>query len=679
MEPLLAALPDEDQDVRAAVAGALGRLGGSRAVDPLMAALEDGYAAVREAAAGALSRIGRPAVAPLIGALKDPDGALRKGASEALVGMGAPAIEPLVRALDDAQLRVIAGTILGRIGDRSAVEPLIALLNEASDPVRKAAADTLDLLGWSPEHDEVGAAYWAAKGRWDRCVEVGAPAADVLIGALRHHDSVVRQLAARGLGEIGDARAVEPLIGALKGREDLRAAAAEALGQIDDARAVEPLVDSLKDAGSSVRAAAARALGRLGEPRAVDRLIGCLKDHESIVRQAAAGALGQIGDTRAVEPLAAALKGREDSRIAAAVALGEIGGIGAVEPLIGALIDLKTCVPAAEALARIGALAVLPLVATLSDPSEVVRKAAVRALLVQIGAPALMPLIAALADRNGAMREAAADSLDRLAWTPDAGEAGAAYWAVRGRWERCVQIGAVAIAPLVAVVRTWDQPELRVSAAWALGIIGHGGAVEPLCAALKDKDGDVREAAAHALGVIGDARAVEPLIAAMKDRTVVVRRAAAGALERMDDPRAVGALEAAHPKVAARAPADAAPASPPVESTSAPVESTSAPAVSGPAPVESTSAPAVSGPVPGSAFASVPVLRPAPPVWAPTHLVPPVGMAAWDAPDPSRPPLWQLAGQLELVVEATAGAWVRVRAVNGWWGWVDGRLLVYRP
>ncbi|MGD0249119.1 MAG: hypothetical protein ABSB75_08715, partial [Candidatus Limnocylindrales bacterium] len=66
------------------------------------------------------------------------------------------------------------------------------------------------------------------------------------------------------------------------------------------------------------------------------------------------------------------------------------------------------------------------------------------------------------------------------------------------------------------------------------------------------------------------------------------------------------------------------------------------------------------------------------PVWLPTHVVPPSGMAAWDAPDPSRPPLWQLSGSVELVVETTAGEWAGVRAVNGWWGWVDGRMLVSR-
>jgi RsiW-degrading membrane proteinase PrsW (M82 family) len=64
--------------------------------------------------------------------------------------------------------------------------------------------------------------------------------------------------------------------------------------------------------------------------------------------------------------------------------------------------------------------------------------------------------------------------------------------------------------------------------------------------------------------------------------------------------------------------------------------------------------------------------------WAPTHLVPPTGMAAWAAPDPAQRPLGMLPAGLELVVESTAGAWAQVRAINGWRGWVDGRILAAR-
>jgi protease PrsW len=94
-------------------------------------------------------------------------------------------------------------------------------------------------------------------------------------------------------------------------------------------------------------------------------------------------------------------------------------------------------------------------------------------------------------------------------------------------------------------------------------------------------------------------------------------------------------------------------------------------------------APAVSSAPPAATPAAVqpvaaPIAPPPPRQWAPTHLVPPGGMAAWDAPDPSRPPRLNLPERLELVVEGQAGAWAQVRAVNGWRGWVDGRRLVRR-
>jgi hypothetical protein len=38
-----------------------------------------------------------------------------------------------------------------------------------------------------------------------------------------------------------------------------------------------------------------------------------------------------------------------------------------------------------------------------------------------------------------------------------------------------------------------------------------------------------------------------------------------------------------------------------------------------------------------------------------------------------------LAERLDLVVVERAGDWARVRAVNGWLGWVDGRRIVPGP
>ena len=80
-------------------------------------------------------------------------------------------------------------------------------------------------------------------------------------------------------------------------------------------------------------------------------------------------------------------------------------------------------------------------------------------------------------------------------------------------------------------------------------------------------------------------------------------------------------------------------------------------------------------PVPAQAQAQPAAQSFAAPTWSPTHFVPMDGLPAWDYPDPNRQPIAVLNARLGLVVEAVAGDWALVRAVNGWRGWVDGRRL----
>ena len=80
-------------------------------------------------------------------------------------------------------------------------------------------------------------------------------------------------------------------------------------------------------------------------------------------------------------------------------------------------------------------------------------------------------------------------------------------------------------------------------------------------------------------------------------------------------------------------------------------------------------------PAPAQAQAQPAAQSLAAPTWSPTHFVPMDGLPAWDYPDPNRQPIAVLNARLGLVVEAVAGDWALVRAVNGWRGWVDGRRL----
>ncbi len=191
---------------------------------------------VRKAAAGALGQIGDArAVEPLITALKDEDGYVRGAATLALGQIGGPAAEPLITALKDKHAYV-----------------------------RGYAAEALDKLGWEPDLDENGAQYWIAKREWQKCVEIGAPAVEPLITALKDKDAYMCGCAAGALGRIGDARAVEPLSAALKDEKwQVRGHAARALGQIGDARAGKPLTAALKDEDEDVRRAASEALDKL--------------------------------------------------------------------------------------------------------------------------------------------------------------------------------------------------------------------------------------------------------------------------------------------------------------------------------------------------------------------------------------------------------------------------------
>ena len=267
-----------------------------------------------------------------------------------------------------------------------------------------------------------------------------------LIGALGYQKDPygdLRRAAAEALGEIGDPRAVEPLIGSLKD-DRVHLAAIKALDKINDRRAVEPLIGMLKSRGREASEAAAMTLGHLGDPRAIEPLVAALGNGpaaaEALIqigdaravdpligkllwknqwpmfrdsREAAAELLGRFGDPRAVEPLIAALKDQDrDVRKAAAEALGRLGDLRAVEPLLAFLGDIETGSAAIEALAKIGdPRAVEPLLAALADPRRLWSDQAAVALGLLGDPRAVGSLLIALEDRDWKVRRAAAQGL----------------------------------------------------------------------------------------------------------------------------------------------------------------------------------------------------------------------------------------------------------------------------
>lgn len=122
---------------------------------------------------------------------------------------------------------------------------------------------------------------------------------------------------------------IKGLIKALKYTKSpiIRKAAATALGDLGDERAAEPLIEALKDEDNFVRKMAATACGKLRDRRTVEPLIEALTDEDPFVRERAAESLGKIGDKRAIEPLNHLIEILECERFRATAreALEEIG------------------------------------------------------------------------------------------------------------------------------------------------------------------------------------------------------------------------------------------------------------------------------------------------------------------------------------------------------------------
>lgn len=147
-------------------------------------------------------------------------------------------------------------------------------------------------------------------------INIGEPAVEPLIKALKDVNSEIRVKATSALGWIGDTRAVEPLIEALNDTTIIRSSAAAALGRIGDQRAVEPLIEVLlTDEDETVKLDVAGAFVEIGEP-AVEPLIGVLNNESSKVRNIVVGALIEIGDARAIEPLIEILNKYDDKSMA---------------------------------------------------------------------------------------------------------------------------------------------------------------------------------------------------------------------------------------------------------------------------------------------------------------------------------------------------------------------------
>lgn len=248
LDLLITALGDKSPDVRVAAVKALGSLSDSSVIKPLIKALGDEMPDVRRSAVRYLGEIGDPqAVIPLIDHLKDEAiftevalslnrlgweprqdeiGAWYFAASKRwgqCVSLGSLAVPPLIACLkysstylsdrsSDLAVRRAAAKALGQIGDKLAVPVLIEALNDNN----LSLPNNFNAMG--QEGDE---------STW------------------RYDIAVVETL-----GILGDDRAVPIIIQKLESEDKkIFPAAVQALVNIGDGRAIVPIINRLDDLG----------------------------------------------------------------------------------------------------------------------------------------------------------------------------------------------------------------------------------------------------------------------------------------------------------------------------------------------------------------------------------------------------------------------------------------------
>ena len=247
VEPLTKAIMDADETVRVAAVKALQAIGDPGAVTPLILALVHEQA--RQKATGRSSMAVERAASQALDALCDERAI---DALQSLMGH------------DDADVREAVVRRLARVGSPLVADWLVASLRDTDPGVRRSAARGLAEAGWQPPADETGARYWAAMREWNRCAACGAAAIPILVSSFDGVDALERTDIVTALAKLGwkpdEANATAAQFWAAQGRWDKCVEIGKpAIGTLDGILASAP---KWRD-----RVSAAGALATLEQPR----------------------------------------------------------------------------------------------------------------------------------------------------------------------------------------------------------------------------------------------------------------------------------------------------------------------------------------------------------------------------------------------------------------------------
>jgi HEAT repeat protein len=516
--PILARWSEHtDDNVAVAAIEALGRIGGSAAVDPLLSAVRT-------------RNFFRtfPAIA-VLGQSGDPR-----------------AIPPLVELLGEPHYAAEAASALGRSGQLVVVAPLSRLLVEADDAlVRCAARALVEVRARNVERFGDPAAVAAAF----RAATAGGDVAPSVTRALEGADAGDTVALATVLGWMRDEAGVSALVALLDAEREVADSASRALQSLGQ-EAEWALCAAIRTGDSARRA---RLLPLLSARRSVvGELVECLGDPDAAVRAQACNALGRIGDPSAVASLFE-LIGDADPRVAQA-SIAAVQSLGSTDAKVHAIVAARSADPrtrraALRILSYFGYPEALDvLLEAVTDDNERIRDAAASGLALLDDPRALSALVTAASHPSAATRAATMRSLGHAASTPeivsalrlglDDADAWVRYYACQSLGKLQVSASADKIEALLSDV----AGQVRVAAVEAIAKLGGSRALAALENASLAQDPDVRRAALTGLGRICRPSAFALLLRAAESEDAATRLAAVSAIAETTSPDAVSAL-----------------------------------------------------------------------------------------------------------------------------------------
>ena len=347
IDPLVFVLGQSDKKMLDDISKALIRFG-EIAVEPLCKALTSNKISK---AAPILGMIDDPrATETLIQVSENDDANVRRAAIKALGHKKLQKAKNIfIKALKDTNwgVRAEAVTALGMLKDLESVPELIVLFSEEDYSMNDKIIASLSEMGKDVVdpllRNFANSKTYVQKGIIDTFILIkDNDTIPTLLNALGSNEKGIRQRAAEALGHFSDAIVVEALIKCLTNDPSpaARKYAAQSLGRIGDQKALQSLINALKDEGMLVRQFAVGALVKIKATDIIEYLVPLLKEENDIYSQIVAWALGEIGDKKGIEPLIESSRSSKKwIRIESLIALGKIGDVSALDILLNALDD----------------------------------------------------------------------------------------------------------------------------------------------------------------------------------------------------------------------------------------------------------------------------------------------------------------------------------------------------